>query len=151
MAAEEHPQPPAQRRVCAHPDSSHLMTAVLATAPSIRSQHQCSLDVEALYTSVPVVHALAEVLTKLRDETTPEPLQAEDVIGLLRIVFDLTFFHFEGQIVQQVAGLPMGCAVSGIVAILPGVGGDASAGAVRPLPALPPLRPPSGAYKDLPC
>ena len=36
------------------------------------------------------------------------------LIGRLRN----SFFHFEGQIFHQVAGLPIGCAVSGIVAIL---------------------------------
>ena len=101
-------------------DSSHLMTTVLATAPSIRSQHQyqCSLDVEALYTSVPVDDALVAVRAKLQSDAVPSPLQSEDVIKLLKTVFDLTFFHFEGRIYQQIAGLPMGCAVSGIVAVI---------------------------------
>ena len=74
------------------------MTAVLATEAANRSQHRqhCSLDVEALHTSVPVADARAGVLTKLRGRAVPEPLLAEDVVGLLKTVFDLTFFHFEG-------------------------------------------------------
>ena len=45
-------------------------------------------------------------------------LQAEDVIRLLSAVFGLTYFHFEGQVYRQITGLPMGCAVSGIAAII---------------------------------
>ena len=112
---------PLLNSVPAHlPDSDHLMTAVLGTETSVRRQHQhqCSLDAEALYTSVPVDEALVVVRSKLRSGVVPEPLQTEDVIQLLRTVFNLTFFHFEGQVYQQTAGLPMGCAVSGIVAIV---------------------------------
>ena len=37
---------------------------------------------------------------------------------LLRTTFKLTYFTYEGQIFRQKTGLPMGCSVSGIVAIL---------------------------------
>jgi hypothetical protein len=102
------------------PDSEHLMAAVLGAGTPIRSQyqHQCSLDVEALYTSVPVNDALAAVRDKLQTGAIPEPLQADDVVQLLETVFRLTYFHFEGRIYQQVRGLPMGSSVSGIVAII---------------------------------
>ena len=104
------------------PDSEHLMTAVLNTETSVRTQHQhqCSLDVEALYTSTPVDEALNAVRAKLLSGAAaiPEPLRTEDVIELLGTAFSLTYFHFEGQVYRQVRGLPMGCAVSGIVAIL---------------------------------
>ena len=33
-------------------------------------------------------------------------------------VFDLAYFHFEGNVYRQISGLPMDCAASGIVAIL---------------------------------
>jgi hypothetical protein len=102
------------------PDSDHLMRAVLAAPPRdrLQHQHQCSFDVEALYTSVPREDALAVVREKLATAATPAPLEAGDVIELLRAVFTLTFFHFDGRIYQQIAGLPMGCAVSGITAII---------------------------------
>ena len=101
-------------------DSAGLMTVIDNVALETRRthQHQCSLDVEALYTSIPVHDAMATVRNKLQRRVIPRPLQVEDVIKLLDAVFSLTFFHFEGQIYRQIAGLPMGCAVSGIVAIL---------------------------------
>ena len=40
------------------------------------------------------------------------------MIKLLNTVFSLTYFHYKGQVYRQIAGLPMGCAVSGIVAII---------------------------------
>ena len=103
------------------PDSSHLLTAVAGLEPRILQQHgyQVSLDVVALYTSIPVEDALAVVREKLvLKAATPSPLQAEDVVSLLRVVFGLTYFTFEGCIYRQETGLPMGCAVSGMVAIL---------------------------------
>ena len=74
----------------------------------------------ALYTSVPVGEALAAVRTKLlqNESVVPSPLQVEDVIRLLRITFGLTYFHHEDKVYRQIMGLPMGSAVSGIVAIL---------------------------------
>jgi hypothetical protein len=113
---------PLLKTVPAHiPDSSHLMTAVTGTAPEVLQQHpfQASLDVVALYTSVPVEEALGAVRDKLlREAVVPSPLETEDVVTLLRAVFNLTFFSFEGEIFRQRTGLPMGCAVSGITAIL---------------------------------
>ena len=104
------------------PNSDSLMTAVTSTTPQVLSQHryQCSLDVVALYTSIPVGDALAAVLDKLLQgaRVIPSPLQVEDVIRLLRAVFGLTYFHHEDRVYQQISGLPMGSAVSGIVAIL---------------------------------
>ena len=112
---------PLLNQVPAHiPDSDSLMEAVLNVDPSTRQQHQhqCSLDVEALYTSVPVGDALAAVGAKLRNARIPAPLQEADVILLLKTVFSLTYFHYEGCVYHQIAGLPMGSAISGLVAII---------------------------------
>ena len=102
------------------PDSAYLMQALLRTTPQdrLQHQHQCSFDVEALYTSIPVEDALAAVQVKLGSGTIPAPMQVEDVVQLLRTVFSLTYFHFDGRVYQQIAGLPMGCSVSGITAII---------------------------------
>ena len=113
---------PLLKRVPTHlPDSELLISAISSASPQTLSayQHQCSLDVEALYTSIPIDEAMITVRNKLDSEQiTPCPLQTEDVLALLRSVVSLTYFHFEGSIYRQVSGLPMGCAVSGIVAIL---------------------------------
>jgi hypothetical protein len=114
---------PLLNTVPAHmPDSGHLMTLLTGAAPQVLQRHpyQVSLDVVSLYTSVPVEDALSVVRDKLQREeaATPDPLQTEDVVALLRTIFNLTYFTYEGRIYKQKAGLPMGCAVSGIVAIL---------------------------------
>lgn len=103
-------------------DSTALMTTVAGTSPQTLSRyhHQCSLDVQALYTSVPVDEALLAMRDKLQQHggAVPNPLRVEDVILLLKAVFNLAYFHYDGKIYRQASGLPMGCAVSGIVAIL---------------------------------
>ena len=105
------------------PNSDSLMAAI-RNAPMetlSRNQHQCSLDVEALYTSVPVSEALEAVRDKLLQHqgiAVPSPLQVEDIIKLLETVFSLAYFQFEEKVFQQTSGLPMGCAASGIVAII---------------------------------
>ena len=112
---------PLLNTVPAHmPNTDTLMTALTSTSAQVRSQHrhQCSFDVEALYTSIPVDDALAAVRSKLQRQATQRPLQTDDWLRLLRTVFSLTYFHYDGQVFQQVAGLPMGCPVSGIVAII---------------------------------
>lgn len=73
-----------------------------------------------MYASIPVSSAVAAVRNKLTRKlhgAIPEPLLAEDVIWLLGTIFGLTF-HCEGRVYRQASGLPMGCAVSGIVAII---------------------------------
>ena len=76
-------------------DSNHLMAAVTGATQQVRRQHrhQCSLDVDALYTSIPVTDALTAVRNKLQHGAVPDPLLAEDVIQLLETIFGLTFFH----------------------------------------------------------
>ena len=104
------------------PSSDSLMEAIsdITTETLSRHRHQCSLDVVALYTSVPVAEALDAVRTKLSQNVSavPHPLQIEDLIRLLSVSFRLTYFHHDGKVYRQIAGLPMGNAVSGIIAIL---------------------------------
>ena len=103
------------------PDSGHLMTAVAGTSPAILQQHrfQVSLNVVSLYTSVPIEDALIVVRDKLLQEAaTPSPLQTVDLVTLLKTTLNLTYFTYAGRIYKQKTSLPMGCSVSGMVAIL---------------------------------
>ena len=114
---------PPQDTVSSHiPSSDSLMAAINSTPAETlrRYRYQCSLDVVALYTSVPVEEALTAIQTKLllNVNIVPSPLQIEDVIQLLRTTFGLTYFHHEDKVYRQITGLPMGSAISGIVAIL---------------------------------
>jgi hypothetical protein len=103
------------------PNSEHLMTALTEASPQVLCQHnhQCSLDVVSLYTSIPVDDALDAVRDKLQaGGATPQPLLIDDVIQLLLTVFSQSYFCYDSKVYRQVRGLPMGCATSGMVAIL---------------------------------
>ena len=77
------------------PSSEALMKAVsdLSTDTLSRYRYQCSLDVVALYTTVPIGEALAAVRAKLslNSSAVPHPLQIGDVMQLLKTVFALTY------------------------------------------------------------
>ena len=67
---------PQLKRIPTHlPNSEHLMAALNNATPQLLTRHQfqCSLDVEALYTSVPVSEALLAVREKLGQDV-PSPL-----------------------------------------------------------------------------
>lgn len=81
-----------------------------STTQAVLRQHhfQVSLDVVSLYTSVPVDDALSVIRDKLlREAAIPSPLQTEDMMALLRAVFDQIYFTFEG--------FSMGCAASALL------------------------------------
>ena len=115
----------------------------LSTDTLSRCRYQCSLDVVALYTTVPIGEALTAVRAKLslNSSAVPQPLQIRDVIQLLKTVFALTYFHHDGKVFRQVAGLPMWSASclwhSGDR--LQGHNREESPSSVRPLPPLPSL------------
>ncbi|NNK28445.1 MAG: GIY-YIG nuclease family protein [Flavobacteriaceae bacterium] len=77
-----------------------------------------SLDVVALYTSIPPQHAIEVINDKLTsNRDLCKPLKPEHVKSLLEVILSNTYFKFQGQIYKQVAGLAMGSSVSGILAI----------------------------------
>ena len=78
-----------------------------------------SLDVIALYTSIPPKEAINNVLQFLHTKPeTCKPLRPEHVSTLLECILDNTFFQFNGAIFRQISGLPMGNSISGLLAIL---------------------------------
>jgi len=80
-----------------------------------------SLDVVALYTSVPPACAIKSVKEKLEEEAKEQytrPFSPQQVADLLRVIFENSFLNYKGVVYKQVGGLPMGNSVSGILAIL---------------------------------
>ncbi len=79
-----------------------------------------SFDVVSLYTSIPIQDAIQNVKRKLQALNIDRlgPFNVEDICSLLDVILTNTYFKFENQLYQQVCGLPMGSAVSGILAIL---------------------------------
>jgi hypothetical protein len=78
-----------------------------------------SLDVVALYTSIPVMDAINNTIDFLRQRDFQYGLlQTEDICDLLQITLQNTYFTFYGKIYRQTKGLAMGSNVSPILAIL---------------------------------
>ncbi|CAB3997609.1 Hypothetical predicted protein [Paramuricea clavata] len=75
-----------------------------------------SLDVVALYTSVPVNEAINIAVDNF--PSTTGPLTREDIKDLLTVILHNTYFCFNTQVFLQIEGLPMGSSLSGILAIL---------------------------------
>jgi hypothetical protein len=84
-----------------------------------RFTHPCSLDVVALYTSIPPQDAIRNIENMiLQHDYEYPPLSTSDIIGLLKVVLENTYFCFNGRLFQQISGLAMGSSVSAILAIL---------------------------------
>ena len=78
-----------------------------------------SLDVEALYTNVPIDDSLAIIDEMLEnDETLPDrmPLSPKNILNLLEFLLCTTFFIFNGTYYQQTEGVAMGGPPSSIAA-----------------------------------
>ena len=114
--------------------SNHWLASPLtiSTAPKTlwdKSKHitlapgEClsSYDVSALFTSVPVDHALNIIKDLLeKDHTLKERtvLAVSDIILLLEFCLKNTYFSFQGQFYEHVEGAAKGSLVSPIVANL---------------------------------
>ena len=80
-----------------------------------------SFDVTALFTSIPINEALSVVREKLTTDNTWKDktlLQANDILQLLDICLNTTYFVYQQQIYQQKQGAAMGSPVSPIIANL---------------------------------
>ena len=110
---------PLLKRVPAHLENSlQLINHILQTNHSTNQQlsYPFSLDVVALYTSVPVNEAIDVAVSYF--PSTNRPLTKDNIRDLLTVLLCNTYFHFNTQIFQQTEGLPMGSSLSGILAIL---------------------------------
>ena len=80
-----------------------------------------SLDVVALYTSIPPAEAINAVKEKLQGDANNQhirPFSPQQVADMLGVIFKNSFLTFNGMVFKQIGGLPMGNSVSGILAIL---------------------------------
>ena len=75
------------------------------------------LDVESMYTSIPVSEAIENVLSLLHPRLTA-PLEPLDIARLLEATLKENVFAFNGKNFRQVSGLPMGNRLSGALACL---------------------------------
>jgi hypothetical protein len=108
--------------VPAHLESSKtLMQRIQQLDPDVLRQYPypCSLDVVALYTSIPPQDAITSIIDKLEYNLfNYYGLRTDDIKELLEVVLRNTYLQFNGHTFLQVKGLAMGSSVSGILAIV---------------------------------
>ena len=108
--------------VPAHLKNSNTLIERLQTlTPSVRQQYPYpfSLDVVALYTSIPVEDAITNTINILeRDHFHHSSLSNSDINDLLKVLLSNTYFQFYDNTFLQIKGLAMGSNISPILAIL---------------------------------
>ncbi|MCG8430833.1 MAG: hypothetical protein MJA29_06655, partial [Candidatus Omnitrophica bacterium] len=104
--------------------TEHHVKNSKAFAEEVRTLHVApdeelrSYDVSALFTSVPVDKALILIQKKLEEDDTLKdrtPMTPKDVVTLLGLCLNCTYFLYQGQFYQQIHGAAMGSPVSPIV------------------------------------
>jgi hypothetical protein len=82
------------------------------------SYFMCSLDVESLYTNVPVNETIDIILDRIftNDLILHHGLTRNSLQKLLKLSLNDSFFRFDGCLYQQLDGLAMGSALSPVVA-----------------------------------
>ena len=101
--------------------SAQLMEDISKLDRQQRTDHSYpfSLDVNALYTSIPANDAIEAVCNHINEHKDVSiPLRTDFIKDLLEVVLKNTYFTFEDHIYQQIHGLPMGSSVSGTLATI---------------------------------
>ena len=85
----------------------------------VEQSYPFSLDVNALYTSIPISDAIKTVCDYISEQKEIHiPLHLNYVKDLLEVTLRNTYFIFNDIIYQQIHGLPMGSSISGTLAII---------------------------------
>ena len=79
-----------------------------------------SLDVVSLYTSIPPTEALEALETTMSENKSlmQTTLKISQILRILSVILENTYFNYRGHTFRQISGLPMGNNVSGILAII---------------------------------
>ena len=89
----------------------------ISSINNANSLYMCSLDVESLYTNIPVQECIEIVLKELYNRSTMyHGFSRVDVKKLLELAVSDTYFKFDNAIYKQVDGLSMGSAMSPVLA-----------------------------------
>ena len=109
-------------RVPAHLESStQLINHINQLSNNTKQQnpYPASLDVVALYTSIPPMNAIIVVDDMLmKEHFSYFGITKRHINTLLKCILNSTYFTFKGNIYKQIQGLPMGNSISGTLAIL---------------------------------
>jgi len=112
---------PYLQRVPAHLENSQiLLTAInnLDTATKSTYNYPFSLDVCSLYTSIPISDALTAIKSFLENINANLPISITDILSLIKVVLENSYFVFQSKLFYQHNGLPMGCNISPVIAII---------------------------------
>ena len=77
-----------------------------------------SHDVTSLFTKVPMDDALRVIRSRLENDDNLKDrtnLNVDDIMELMTIICDRTYFSFQGQLYEQCFGTPMGSPLSSII------------------------------------
>ena len=77
-----------------------------------------SLDVESLFTNVPLDDVLSFLRTKVSEGTVQLPLPTDVFLDLIRLCVDSNSFSFHGKFYSQIFGVAMGSSLSPVLANL---------------------------------
>ena len=110
------------KTVPAHLENSKQLLQAIKSMPKDdlkRHPYPFSLDVCALYTSIPTNEAIDNIGNILHSDTNScKPFKPHHIIDLLTVIFSNTYFEYKNKFYKQKAGLPMGSNLSGLLAIL---------------------------------
>ena len=112
---------PLLKNVPAHLENSNELIEQIKNTPAEelkKHNFPFSLDVVALYTSIPTQDAIDDISAKLHDDPNIcKPFKPQNIIDLLLTILSNTYFEYKGQVYRQISGLPMGSNISGLIAI----------------------------------
>lgn len=102
-------------------NSQDLINRINTLSPTTYTtfNYPISLDVEALYTSIPPQSATANLINILKNnQFSYHGLYADDIESLLKIILSNAIFTYNNKVYKQIKGLAMGASISSILAIL---------------------------------
>ena len=113
---------PLLQDVPAHLNNSTELLKDIQDIPTTTLQkynYPFSLDVTALYTSIPPKEAIDNLIDKIENkQTLIKPFKPGDIKLLTSAILSNTIFTYKGKFFKQITGLPMGNSLSGLLAIL---------------------------------
>ena len=112
---------PLLRTVPAHLErSSDLIEEIKSLQNQTKEyDYPFSLDVTALYTSIPPIEAINNIRSRLNETNLcNQVLTTDHIVDLLTVILNNTYFTYQQNIFKQITGLPMGNSLSGTLAIL---------------------------------
>jgi hypothetical protein len=99
--------------------NSYDFSTTIQNIPEASKLFMCSLDIQSLYTNVPVKETIEIILSKLYDNNSIalyEGFSEQQFKKLLELSLQDTYFRFNKLLYNQTEGLAMGSALSPVVA-----------------------------------